>query len=46
MFSASSVLVVGGLIFVVVVFVSLGSRPLRRLYFPGKTQAAVGAAAD
>ena len=45
-FSASSVLVVGGLIFVVVVFVSLGSRPLRRLYFPGKTQTAVGAAED
>jgi MFS family permease len=45
-FSASSVLVFGGLIFVVVVFVSLGSGSLRKLYFPGATQPAVEAAAD
>jgi MFS family permease len=45
-FSASSVLVFGGLIFVVVVFVSLGSGSLRKLYFPGASQPAVGAAAD
>jgi len=45
-FSASAVLVFGGLIFVVVVFVSLGSGSLRKLYFPGATQPAVGATAD
>ena len=43
-FSASSVMVVGGLIFVVAVFISLGSPWLRRLYFPRAAQtAAVGA---
>ena len=45
-FSASAVLVFGGLIFVVVVFVSLGSGSLRKLYFQGATQPAVGATAD
>lgn len=45
-FSASAVLVFGGLIFVVVVFVSLGSGSLRKLYFPGAAQPAVGATAD
>ena len=45
-FSASAVLVFGGLIFVVVVFVSLGSGALRKLYFPGAAQPAVGATAD
>ncbi|MCH7736273.1 MAG: MFS transporter [Chloroflexi bacterium] len=45
-FSASSVLVVGGLIFVGIVFISLGSGTLRRLYFPRIAPAAVGAAAD
>jgi MFS family permease len=45
-FSASSVLVFGGLIFVVVVFFSLGSGSLRKLYFPGAAQTAVEAAAD
>ena len=45
-FSASAVLVFGGLIFVVVVFVSLGSGSLRKLYFPGATQPAVGATAN
>ena len=45
-FSASAVLVFGGLIFVVVVFVSLGSESLRKLYFPGAAQPAVGATAD
>jgi MFS family permease len=38
-FSASSVLVFGGLIFVAVVVVSLGSRQLRTLYFPSATPA-------
>ncbi|MDA1128911.1 MAG: MFS transporter [Chloroflexi bacterium] len=43
-FSASAVLVVGGLIFVAVVAVSLGSGSLRRLYFPNpEPAAAVGA---
>ena len=45
-FSASAVLVFGGLIFVVVVFVSLGSGSLRKLYFPSAAQPAVGATAD
>jgi len=46
-FSASAVLVVGGLIFVVAVFVSLGVNPLRRLYFPRpEPAAAVGTPAD
>ncbi len=45
-FSASSVLVFGGLIFVAVVFVSLGNGSLRKLYFPGAAKTAVGAAAD
>jgi hypothetical protein len=45
-FSASSVLVFGGLIFVAVVFVSLGNGSLRKLYFPGEAKTAVGAAAD
>ena len=39
-FSASSVLVVGGLIFVGVVVVSLGSGLMRRHYFPSATPAA------
>ena len=43
---APSVLVVGGLIFVAVVIVSLGSRQLRRLYFPQPASEAVGAPAD
>ena len=46
-FSASSVIVFGGLIFVAVVFISLGSGSLRKLYFPGATPVtAVGATAD
>ena len=46
-FSASAVLVVGGLIFVAAVFVSLGVNPLRRLYFPRpEPAAAVGTPAD
>jgi MFS family permease len=45
-FNASAVLVVGGLIFVVIVFFSLGSGSLRKLYFPSDTPTAVGAAAD
>ena len=45
-FSASAVLVFGGLIFVVVVCVSLGSGSLRKRYFPGAAQPAVGATAD
>ena len=46
-FSASAVLVVGGLIFVAAVFVSLGGNPLRRLYFPRpEPAAAVGTPAD
>ena len=46
-FSASAVLVVGGLIFVAAVFVSLGVNPLRRLYFPRpEPAAAVGPPAD
>ena len=46
-FSASAVLVVGGLIFVAAVFVSLGVTPLRRLYFPRpEPAAAVGTPAD
>jgi MFS family permease len=45
-FSATSVMVVGGLIFVAVVIVSLGSRQLRRLYFPQPAAEAVGAPAD
>ena len=45
-FNASAVLVVGGLIFVGIVFLSLGSGSLRKLYFPNDEQAAVGAAAD
>ncbi len=40
LFSASAVLVVGGLIFVAAVFVSLGINPLRRLYFPRPEPAA------
>ena len=43
---ASTVLVFGGLIFVVVVFVSLGSGSLRKLYFPKAATEAVGAPAD
>ena len=43
-FNASAVLVVGGLIFVGVVVISLGSGSLRRLYFPNVVQSeAVGA---
>ncbi|PKB71034.1 MAG: hypothetical protein BZY87_08060 [SAR202 cluster bacterium Io17-Chloro-G6] len=43
-FSASAVMVVGGLIFVAAVFISLGSPSLRRLYFPSAAPAtAVGA---
>ena len=42
-FSASSVMVVGGIIFVAVVFIGFGSASLRRLYFPSATPAAVGA---
>ena len=45
-FNASAVLVVGGLIFVVIVFFSLGSGSIRKLYFPNDTPTAVGAAAD
>ena len=45
-FNASAVLVVGGLIFVVIVFFSLGSGSLRKLYFSNDTPSAVGAAAD
>ncbi len=45
-FNASAVLVVGGLIFVVIVFFSLGSGSLRKLYFPSDTPTAAGAAAD
>ena len=45
-FSASSVMVFGGLIFVAVVFVSLGSGPIRRLYFPRAAPEAVGVPAD
>ncbi len=45
-FSATSVMVFGGLIFVAVVVVSLGSRQLRRLYFPQPASEAVGAPAD
>jgi len=43
---ASTVMVFGGLIFVVVVSISLGSASLRRLYFPSTAPAAVGATAD
>ena len=46
MFSASAVLVFGGIIFVAVVFISFSSGSLRKLYFPGRAQTAVGAAAD
>ncbi len=43
-FNASSVMVFGGVIFVAVALISLGSAPLRRLYFPGPAApAAVGA---
>ncbi len=43
-FSASSVMVFGGIIFVAVALISLGSAPLRRLYFPSSApKAAVGA---
>ena len=45
-FNASAVLVVGGLIFVVIVFFSLGSGSLRKLYFSNDAPTAVGAAAD
>ena len=46
-FSASAVLVVGGLIFVAAVFGSVGVNPLRRLYFPRpEPAAAVGTPAD
>jgi MFS family permease len=45
-FNASAVLVVGGLIFVVIVFFSLSSGSLRKLYFPSDTPTTVGAAAD
>ena len=46
-FGASSVMVFGGLIFLAVVFVSLGSGSLRKLYFPGAVPAAaVGASAN
>jgi MFS family permease len=38
-FSASSVLVFGGLVFVAVVVISLGSGQLRKLYFPSATPA-------
>lgn len=43
-FSASAVMVVGGIIFMAIVFFSLGSASLRKLYFPGAVPAvAVGA---
>ena len=45
-FNASAVLVVGGLIFVVIVFFSLGSGSLRELYFSNDAPTAVGAAAN
>ena len=37
-YSASAVLVVGGLLFIGIVAVSLGSASLRRLYFPQAEQ--------
>ena len=40
-FSASAVMVVGGLIFFVVVVISLGSTSLRELYFSGNESSAV-----
>ncbi|MEC8909856.1 MAG: MFS transporter, partial [Chloroflexota bacterium] len=45
-FSASAVLVVGGLIFVGIVVVSLGSASLRELYFPSAEATMVSATAD
>ena len=44
-FSASAVMVVGGVIFIGVVIASLGSASLRKLYFPAVAPAAVGASA-
>ncbi|MDA0262843.1 MAG: MFS transporter [Chloroflexi bacterium] len=46
-FNASAVLIVGGLAFAVIVLISMGSAPLRRLYFPDSAPAPkIGAAAD
>ena len=41
-FSASSVMAVGGLLFVIVVFLSVGSATLRRIYFPRRAMVASG----
>ncbi len=45
-FNASAVLVAGGLAFVVIVFISLGSGSLRKLYFPADEPTSVASAAD
>jgi MFS family permease len=45
-YSASAVLIVGGVIFMVAVSLSLGVGPLRKLYFPSDEPTAVGPAAD
>jgi len=46
MFSPSAVLIVGGLIFIVAVFFSLGSDSIRSLYFPKPAPTPERAAAD
>ena len=45
-FSASAVMVVGGLIFFVIVVISLGSTSLRKLYFSGNESSAVPTASN
>ena len=45
-FSASAVMVVGGLIFFVIVVISLGSTSLRELYFSGSESSAVSTASN
>ena len=45
-FNASAVLVAGGLAFVVIVFFSLGSGSLRKLYFPTDEPVSLGSAVD
>jgi MFS family permease len=42
-FNAPAVMIVGGLIFIGAVAVSLGSGPLRRIYFPGPVASPVAA---
>ena len=43
MFNASAVMAVGGVLFIGVIFLSVGSGALRRIYFPRVAMASSGA---